>query len=228
MSKSEVSVVIPAHNGARYLGEAIESVLRQSIAPIEILVVDNCSTDETECIAKSFSEITYHRLSEASVALARQHGADHSSGELIAFLDQDDLWLPDKLAAQINYLSQNPGADCVIGQQMMFLQAGIIKPQWIKSSLLGVPLPGYLPSALILRRKALEKTGGFDASLSMASDVAWFFKVRHMGMRIGSVDQVVVHKRIHNQNESGQVTALQSEILRVIKQSLITRRAENV
>ena len=225
MNKSQVSVVIPAHNGARYLSDAINSVLRQTCVPGEIIVVDNGSTDDTEKVAKSFPEITYHRLSEACVASARQYGIEQSAGAFIAFLDQDDLWLPDKLVSQIRYLNEHPDSDCVIGQQMMFLEPEMTKPHWVKTSLLGIPLPGYLPSALMLRRTILAKTGAFDASFALVSDVAWFFKVRHMGLQIGSVDQVVVHKRIHTQNESGQVRSCQDEILRVIKQFLIARRA---
>ena len=228
MSNFRASVVIPAYNGAAYLGEAIESVLLQTYAPFEIIVIDNGSTDQTEKIAKSFSLVNYQHLSLSNVASARQFGANLASGDFIAFLDQDDIWVPDKLEVQTEFLDANPEVDYVIGQQILFLEPGIIKPHWLKSSLLEKPLPGYLPSALILRSMALKKTGDFDSSFLMASDVQWFFKARDMGLRIGSVNQVVVRKRIHDQNQSDQVAMLQNEILRVIKQSLSARRANHV
>src|SRR5438105_4680193 len=102
MSEPTVSAVIPVHNGQRYLGEAISSVLAQAHAVIECLVIDDGSTDATGEVAAGFGEpVRYVRQPRAGVSVARNRGAELAGGELVAFLDHDDAWLPRKLELQI-------------------------------------------------------------------------------------------------------------------------------
>src|SRR4051812_5809700 len=96
-----VSVVIPAYNYGRFLGAAIESVLGQSHAASEIIIVDGGSTDDTPEVAKGFSEVTYIRQENLGVCAARNRGVEASGGEYIAFLDADDTWEPSKLKKQL-------------------------------------------------------------------------------------------------------------------------------
>ncbi len=100
---SEVSAVIPVHNGALYLADAIRSVLSQTRAPLECLVIDDGSTDATPEVAREFcDQIAYVRQDRQGVSAARNRGAQLARGELVAFLDHDDVWLPTRLERQLS------------------------------------------------------------------------------------------------------------------------------
>ena len=103
---SEVSAVIPVHNGAAYVAEAVQSILSQTRPPIECVVVDDGSTDETAEVVRRFgNEVAYVRQDRAGVSSARNRGAALARGALVAFLDHDDVWLPTKLERQVEALA---------------------------------------------------------------------------------------------------------------------------
>jgi glycosyltransferase involved in cell wall biosynthesis len=219
-----VSVVIAAHNGAPFLGQAIESVLRQSYPCFELFVIDNGSTDNTGEVAKRHPEVRYVFSDQADAALARNLGVSLSSGEYIAFLDQDDDWIDDKLAKQVGFLESHPEYGACIGYQQMYLEKGMEKPHWLKQVFLDKPQLAYLPSALLVRRSTFLQTDRFNPSFPLASDVAWFFKAHHLKIPIGVIEEVIVHRRIHGDNMSNHYLALQKQILGAIKDSLRERR----
>ena len=219
-----VSVIIPAHNGGKYIGESIESVLMQDYPHFEIWVVDNKSSDHTKKVVDAYPQVHYIYSETADTCLARNKGILSSHGEYVTFLDQDDTWVKNKLNLQIEFLKSNPKYAAVVGFQKMFLEKGCQKPHWLKEIFLNQPQPGYLPSALMVRRSVLIDMGCFDSSFSFASDVAWFFKARHEGVLVGHLDDVLVNRRIHGENTSEKYKVLQHEILSVIKNSLQNRR----
>ena len=110
MDSPLVSVIIPTYNGSRFIKESIQSVLDQTYPNIEIIVVDDGSTDNTPAIVKSIADprIIHIRQANSGVSMARNHGIDISHGDYIAFLDHDDLWLPHKLEKQMPFFKQNP------------------------------------------------------------------------------------------------------------------------
>ena len=112
-----VSVVIPVYNGEQYLADAIQSVRDQTYQNVEVIVVDDGSTDESADVAKKFGEaIRYVHQSNGGVGKARNTGIAAARGAYLAFLDQDDLWLPDKLAVQVAYLDSHPEVGAVYCQ----------------------------------------------------------------------------------------------------------------
>lgn len=226
MNKPLISIIIPAYNGAAYLAEAIQSILNQSYRPIEIVVVDNGSQDQTAQIAQSFPLVRYIYSDRADTALARNKGIEHSHGSLLAFLDQDDVWMPDKLAKQFTFLEKNPAASGVVCQQKMILQSGHDKPHWLKKEFLETTQPAYLPSALLVRRSVLDRTNLFDPAYSLTSDVAWFFKAKHSGIEIDLLPEILLLRRIHKDNASNRCAQIQKEILSVLRSSLQERRAK--
>ncbi len=111
-----VSVILPVFNGERFLAEAIESVLQQGYRPIEIILVDDGSTDSTPRIAGSFADhVRYYYQPNAGPAAARNLGIRMASGEFIAFIDADDLWPEDKLAMQMRCFEAFPTVEIVQG-----------------------------------------------------------------------------------------------------------------
>lgn len=118
-----MSVVIPTYNGAEFIAEALESVLSQSRRPDEILVIDDGSTDNTAQIAEGFGEVILR--ANAKQSSNRNFGVQEARGQWIAFIDQDDLWKPNKLARQVEELQRSPGADlCYTARQEFTVKDG--------------------------------------------------------------------------------------------------------
>jgi glycosyltransferase involved in cell wall biosynthesis len=138
-----ISVIVPVYNGRRFLAETIQSVLAQTYRPVEVVAVDDGSTDGSAAIVESFSSVICIQQSNQGVAAARNRGVEASQGELLAFLDQDDLWVEEKLEKQVAYLQQHPGVGYVLSHVQFFLEPGMKKPAWVRDGLLDEPRPGY-------------------------------------------------------------------------------------
>jgi glycosyltransferase involved in cell wall biosynthesis len=173
-----VSVIIPTHNRAAWVGEAAASVLAQSYGDYELMVVDDGSTDGTgDVLASLGGRLKVLRLEERQgVSAARNRGAALARGEWLAFLDSDDLWLPEKLARQMDYLRSHP--DCAICQtEEIWIRNGVrVNPPKTHRKAGGdIFLPSLTrclvsPSAVVLRRGLFEDLGGFDETLPAAED----------------------------------------------------------
>ena len=196
-----VSVVIPTFNRAHVVGQAIESVLAQTLTDFELILVDDGSSDNTARIVKSFSDsrLRYVRQSNAGAGLARNRGVEESSAELIAFLDSDDLWMREKLAAVVDCAKAHPEVTAVF-HDLEWQRGDEVEPSFIRAfsptmrrwlaardgSTGGVltPRETYLmlleevpikPTALIVNKAAFQCWGGFG-SFGLAED--WEFLLR--------------------------------------------------
>src|SRR5512135_2005660 len=124
MYRPLVSIILPVYNGERYVSQAIESVLSQTYVPTELIVVDDGSIDNSASIARSYKEVHFIRQSNQGVAVARNSGIAAARGTIIAFIDQDDLWTPNKLDVQVHYLLKNPGVQYVNAWVKLFAEPG--------------------------------------------------------------------------------------------------------
>ena len=162
MTAPLVSVVLPAWNGEPFLGEALESVDRQGWRAFEIVVIDDGSTDATAAIAGAFPGVRLFRQARSGVAAARNRGVDAARGELVAFLDQDDRFTPDKLERQVGAFLADPALDLCFAHQRLFLDGLSTPPSWVRPGWLDGPLPGLLPGTLVVRRRAFDAVGPFE------------------------------------------------------------------
>jgi glycosyltransferase involved in cell wall biosynthesis len=178
-----VSVIIPVHNGARYLRAALESVFAQTYRPFEVIVVNDGSVDDSGDIAQSFDEVRYIYQANHGVATARNNGVDVARGEFFAFLDQDDLWIPEKLKLQMGELLSNHDLGYTLTQQQFFLEPGDTLPAWFRKELFSEVHTGWVLGTLVVRRTAFEKVGNFATGYSAASDGDWFFRAKALGCR---------------------------------------------
>jgi glycosyltransferase involved in cell wall biosynthesis len=129
MIKQElVSVIVPVYNGAQYLEAAITSIFAQDYRSIEVIVVDDGSIDDSAQVAKSFKDIRYMFQQNSGPAAARNSGINSANGDFIAFLDSDDLWMPDKLSLQTNYLHNHPDIGLVFAHRRILIEHGVKKP----------------------------------------------------------------------------------------------------
>lgn len=184
-----VSVIVPTFNCTRFVGEAISSVLSQDYSNIELIVVDDGSTDDTvECVQQYATRLQVLRLDNAGPAAARNRGATAARGEFLAFLDCDDVWLPGKLTAQVQHLLRNPGVGLVHGFEtdwcpdktgaypspsnyvtnhdsvkLIESDSGWVYPELLSSFWL-------CTSTVMLRRELFERVGGFDETYRIGED----------------------------------------------------------
>jgi len=220
-----VSTVIPVYNGARYLAAAIDSVLAQTYRPLEIIVVDDGSTDNSAEIARSYPDVRCIYQSNQGHGQAKNTGLATARGEFIAFLDADDLWTPDKLAVQVGYLLQHPQVDYVLAHMRVFLEPGVVWPPWLNQDHYMSDPVGFLPGTLVARRAVFARTGGFDVSYRHANDSDWFFRARDTGVPMAVLPDVLLHRRIHSANLSHETRAVTEELLRALNSSLRRKRS---
>lgn len=207
-SKPLVSVVIPTRNRARPLHEALRSVYAQEGIGdqfrMEVIVVDNASTDDTPEVVRQFSRVRYIRLPmNQGGAAARNVGVKASKGTWVAFLDDDDVWLPHNLRLQIAALAARPEAEVVYGQCIFrFLDYERVQPDARHAPVGSVFGPLLMhnfvssPSAIIARRRALEAAGYFDESLASGEDYDMLLRLA-LRVRFEFVDgPVVIYRRI--------------------------------
>jgi glycosyltransferase involved in cell wall biosynthesis len=220
-----VSVIIPVYNGARFLRAALESVFAQTYRPIEVLVVDDGSADDSGVIAQSFPEVRYIHQTNQGVAAARNNGIESARGEFYAFLDQDDLWTPDKLKLQVAYLQNHPDVGYTLTQQKFFLDPGATLPAWFRKELFDSVHTGWVLGTLVVRRPVFEKVGNFATGYSAANDSDWFFRAKAAEIPMAVVEELLLLKRIHEANDSGRATEILSELRKVVRSSLERQRA---
>ena len=199
MDKPLVSVIVPVYNCERYLGFAIQSILEQDYHPFEIIVIDDGSTDDSSEIARSFKEVHYIYQSNQGVAVARNVGIAVAQGEFIAFLDADDLWAPNKLSVQVDYLLKNPQIGYTLVKLRNFLEPGISWPLWLGGRIQADEYP-YSPCTLVARRSVFDEIGVFDPRFRISSDTDWFTRAKEAGISMVVLPDVLVQRRIHGSN----------------------------
>jgi glycosyltransferase involved in cell wall biosynthesis len=161
-NSTRISVIIPVFNGQRYLSEAITSVLSQTYAPLEIIVVDDGSTDATAEIVRRFGPaVQYHHQANQGPAVARNLGVLIASGEMLAFLDADDFWHVEKISKQVSLLVAQ-GDGYVTCHFHPILENGLDWPQSFNRSHYESNPVCALPSGLLLTRTTWERIGPFN------------------------------------------------------------------
>jgi len=206
---SLVSVIIPVYNGERYLADAIKSVQKQTYRDCELLVIDDGSTDGSAAVAKEFGDtIRYIHQANGGVCKARNAGIAAARGSYIAFLDQDDLWLPDKLADQVAYLENHPEIGAVYCQCKVtgegWLRSDVYYTEPVKDDVIGVISgPCLLMTTTLFRKDVLHKIGGFDETLVGAGGEDMDLTVRLKQVaQVAYVPTVLAEYRMHGSNNS--------------------------
>jgi glycosyltransferase involved in cell wall biosynthesis len=206
-----VSVIIPTYNRAAMVAEAVASVTAQTFRDFEILVVDDGSTDDTFEAFASYQDLRVLRhSSRRGVSAARNSGAVAARGEWLAFLDSDDLWLPDKLSRQMAYLLERPGLLlCQTDETWVRRGVRVNKPVTHRKTSGNIFLPSLercmvSPSAAVLSKSLFWKHGGFDTNLPAAEDYDLWLRLTWR-YEVGLVDQPLIIKRGgHADQLSGQ------------------------
>ncbi|MGR3294293.1 MAG: glycosyltransferase family 2 protein [Candidatus Scalindua sp.] len=218
---SKISVVIPLYNAEKYIGDTLESVLAQTYNVFEIIVVNDGSTDSSLDVVKKYSDVTVISQENQGEAGARNKGVVLSKGDFIAFMDHDDLWVPDKLKIQMEYFENNPQVGLVYSQYTSFRDGKILRtrPQngysgWIFTKLLYKSI--IQASTVIVKRECLDVVGPYDEAFAFADEYDMFLRVSKK-FQCGFVDKGLTRYRVHDTNSSKNVFLFDKENLGVYK-----------
>ena len=219
-----VSIILAVKNGERFIAEAINSLLAQTYRTYEIIVIDGQSDDRTAEIVQSFSEIRYFRQADFGLANGRNFGIKIAQGQLIAFLDHDDLWLSYKLQKQVQHLIQHPELRYVISQVQFFSESNFRPRPGFRAHSFESSQAAYTPSALLAHKDVFKQIGNFDPAFKVACDIDWFTRAQDHKIPMTILPDILLRKRIHQVNLSSNVEVNRRELMRVVKQSLDRRR----
>ncbi|MEO0557088.1 MAG: glycosyltransferase family A protein [Bacteroidota bacterium] len=216
--KPLVSVIIPVYNGADMLPAALESVFEQDYAPLEVVVVDDGSTDGSTEVAESYDGVRVIRQPNAGPSAARNTGLANTTGPLIAFLDADDVWPPGRLTRLVDVLNAHPSCGAALGQFDTVSETDLqpLMPAQF----------GFIFGTALLRRSTFETVGPLDPSLRYSEDMDWFMRVREAGIDIIQVPEVLYLYRQHDASLTAQPDADDFGMALAIKRSLDRRRAQ--
>lgn len=223
-----LSCIVPVFNGERYLAEALDSIIAQDYRPMEIIVVDDGSTDGTAEVAARYGDaVTYLSQPNAGPAAARNTGIKAAKGEFIAFLDADDLWVTDKLERQFARFEARPELGvCVAHSQNFWVPELKEEEQRLRAEGAGEPQPGVLQSMLI-RRGVFDTVGLLNPDLKHRDAMEWLGRSRDAGVAMETMPDVLVHRRLHLTNISREAEAADpAEVLRTLKERLDRQRGK--
>jgi len=219
-----ISVLIPVRDGERYLGEAIASALAQEVRPLEIVVVDDGSRDGSAAVARAFGGVVRVVAQEhAGIGAARNRLVAEAGGDLAAFLDADDRWLPGALAAHLAALAAAPAAAMAFGLMRQFVSPELPAPERARLVCPEGPAQGFHAGAALIRRDAFPRVGAFRTDLRVGEFVDWLMRARGAGVTETTHGAVVLERRLHDRN-IGREKHVTADYLAVVRAALARRR----
>lgn len=224
MKDTLVSVIIPAYKAGQYIRETIQAVLEQTHTNLELIIVDDGSPDnQAEVIVPivaSDARVQYIKQKNGGVSSARNHGYRLSKGSFLAFLDADDIWLPDNLELKLAKFANDSDVG-LVHSDMAIMDGHSQLTGATKSGKEGYILEDLLswngtcvptPSSILVKREVVEKVGGFDLELSNAADQEFFFRVAN-AYKIGRVPKVTWWYRVHDNNMHSNIPVMEKDAL---------------
>lgn len=218
-----ISVIIPLFNDAPYIQKAIKSVLSQGIEKIEVIVIDDGSTDN---FAEKINAINDPRIQlikqvNSGAAEARNNGIRNAKGELIAFLDADDIWAANKLKRQLDTLTNNK-VNMIYGQVKEFYDSSINGYADLQKDV--KTFVGYSPITLLISKSDFLRVGDFQSKWKVAEFIDWYDRAKHMGLAEIVLPDVLAFRRIHEGNIDRLHRPDAKQYVAVLKEALDRRR----
>lgn len=223
-----VSTVVPVYNGEVFLAQAVDSIRRQAYEPLEIIIVDDGSTDNTASIAKGLGgNVRYIYQPNRGPAAARNAGIKLAQGDVIAFLDVDDLWPAGKLKLQLAHLFSQPTLDLVLGHVQCMKLSGMEDNKPIFEPF-AEPFFTFLFGAVLCRKSVFDKVGLLDETLYTSEDVDWFMRAKDRKVSRVTLKQITLMYCLHQHNMTRFQDIRRRDFVHVLKKSLDRRRKQAV
>ena len=204
MGKPLISVMMPTYNNAKYIKQAIESIYAQNYDNIEIIVVDDGSTDNTKEIVQQYKDIKYFYIEHKGIPFARNTALEKSTGEYIAFLDSDDYWLPNKLNTQIQYFKDHPDCEIVFTKYENFFENEDVKKN--KIAIFEKTSEKNNNSCLetsVVKKRVFDKCGKYNESLEFGEDTEYEYRISKNNINIKHIiNKIFYMRRLHGKNIS--------------------------
>ncbi len=232
MSAPLVSVIIPLFEASAFIGDALASVAAQDHPAIEVVAVDDGSTDDSSAVARDRAgelglSLVLVRQENQGPAVARNLALSHARGTYITFLDADDSMVADRVAFGVAHLEAHQEVDGVIGTHINVVDEGVTPPEWLAKLPRAEDNPHYLVMTLLARAAVFDRVGGFDPSYAFAGeDTEWYLRAKTAGARIDLVDHLMVRRRIHGANLTYQVEDLDRALFRLLRERARRARAD--
>lgn len=218
-NRPHVSVVIPVYNGDRFLAAAIQSVLDQNYEPLQLIVVDDGSTDCSAAVARQYPAVQLIQQRNRGLSAARNAGVRAARGALLGFLDADDLWTAGRLDAQICFLLANPMSEMVYGRTRQFLDPCCrIAVHFTEFS------DAPSASSLLIWRTAYDRVGDFDESIRVGQYLDWHGRAVLKNLALSFQEIVVQDRRIHDRNTGIVLSGARPEYASVLRAHLARKR----
>lgn len=220
-----ISVIMPVYNGERFLEDAIANVTQQQYPALEIVVVDDGSSDRTQEIARAHKDVAACiRQTQSGPAAARNRGLQVARGDFIAFQDVDDLWPNDRLDKLLDSF-RDDSIEIVLGRTQLMRLREIQGRSEFQNS--GEPFITFHFGAALLRRSVFDRVGLLDETMRYSEDVDWFMRAREVGASMKVIDEVTLFYRLHQENTTHGKDLSQLNFLNALKKSLDRRRSDN-
>lgn len=222
MNTGWISVVMPVYNGAQYLRDALNSIQRQNFQNLEVLLMDDGSTDETQAIAQTYPFVRYERQEHRGCEPTLNAALKKTTSEYITFLDADDWWSDDKVSIQLSLLKQHPELQIV---------AGYVQPVTFSSveqqTPLGSPSPLLNLGSTLMRSTVFDHVGSFDEQIRVYSDWDWFLRAAESGIAIHIHKDVVLNYRRHQNNMTNRKQELKKALMRFLRKRIETHHSQD-
>jgi len=217
-----VSIIIPTFNRAHYLLEAINSIFAQNYKNIEIIIVDDGSTDNTSKIINLHNKQLHYIYQEnGGQAAARNKGIAIAKGKYLAFLDSDDLWTSNKLHKQIRYMQKHPEVKILFGLVQQFCEEKFrtqYKNEIDKSQ------PGLIAGTLLIEKSTFLDIGYFKTNWEVGEFIEWFDRAKNMGYTYHLLDEILMKRRLHDQNIGLTKSTGPNNFAQILRESLRKKR----
>ena len=223
-----VTCVVPAYNAERYLAATLDSILEQTYRPLDVLVIDDGSTDGTATVAAGYeADVRCIGQENQGCPGAMNRGIGEAAADFVAFLHADDLWHPDKLTLQMNVLLGRPEVDICVAHMQQFWDDDLAdEAERYSEHRVAQPHPGYTGGAIVGGRAVfVDRVGLFDASLSHGWDLDWFMRAERTGITVELLPDVLLYHRAHRSSLSrSQPAEAREEYLHLLKSNIDHRR----
>jgi len=224
MNAPKISVIIPVYNGEKYILDALKSVEVQRYSNLEVIIVDDGSTDRSVDLVKTQSiPVKIIQQSNAGPAAARNTGLGHATGDYIAFLDADDIYPENKFKVQLEYFKNFPETKVVAGRiQYIFLEGSeskLIHFESEEQTMVHVHL-----GSMLTHHSVFDVIGRFDSKLRFSEDIELWFRLREFEINYVVLPDITLQYRLHDSNMTRGLQGIERDFMRALRMSLARRR----